>query len=93
MRIDIYHHLHGDDAKLNEVLALLRGIKHQGEGIMADTQATLAKLAALSATVDNLRGDIQGLKDLIAAGGTPQEVSDAVDAILAKANALDAETP
>ncbi len=74
-----------DDTKLNLIL-------RNQEKIMADTQATLAALAAANASLDGIQADIIALKDLIAAGGTPQEVADAVNALAAKASGIDAQT-
>jgi acid phosphatase family membrane protein YuiD len=71
---------------------LLRILENQ-EIIMADTQATLAKLAAATQSLAGIRQDIVDLKALIASGGTPQEVSDAVDALAAGLAGLDAENP
>ena len=78
---------------LVEAISLLRELNRKVEKIMADTQATLAKLAEANASLDAIKADIDALKSLIAAGGTPQEVADAVDALAIKAGVIDSETP
>jgi len=70
---------------------LLLRILEQQEIIMADTQATLAALAAANASLDGIKADIAALQALIDAGGTPQEVADAVSALTARLAATDAE--
>ena len=77
--------------KLSEILTLVRWIKLKQEIHMADTQQTLAKLAEANASLTGIRADIQALKDLIAAGGTPDEVAAAVDALAANLAATDSE--
>lgn len=94
--VNVYHHFVPDgttQAKINEALTLLRQLNQKGDSIMADTQATLTKLAEATASLDAIQTDIAGLKALIASGGTPQEVSDAVDALAAKAAGIDLDTP
>jgi len=96
MRVDFYHHFPSDpanDAKLTEVLALLRGIKHQGETNVATQTEILAKLAEANASLDGIQADITALKALIDAGANLTEISDAVNALAAKASGIDAETP
>jgi outer membrane murein-binding lipoprotein Lpp len=93
-RLDIYHHVVIDGttrAQINEALTLLRELNLKVERIMADTQATLAALAAANASIDGIRIDIDALVALIAAGGTPQEVSDAVNALAARLAGIDSE--
>lgn len=60
---------------------------------MADTQATLAKLAEANARLDTIISEIQALKDAIAAGATPEEVAIAVDALLGKITVADDLNP
>jgi len=78
-------------SKLSEILALLRWIKNRQEIHMADTQATLNKLAEATASLTGIRADIVALKALIAAGGTPDEVAAAVDALAAGLASTDSE--
>jgi len=89
VRFDIHVHYHLD----HHVEAALTTILERTETIMADTNATLAKLAAASASLDGIQQDIADLKALIAAGGTPQEIADAVDALASKAAGIDLQTP
>jgi metal-dependent amidase/aminoacylase/carboxypeptidase family protein len=77
---------------LAEAISLLRSLNQKAERIMADTQATLARLAEANASLDGLKADIDALKALVASGGTPQEVADAVNALADKAAGIDAET-
>lgn len=60
---------------------------------MSDTQAVLAKLAAAQASPTGIRSGIQAPKDLIASGGTPDQVAAAVDELAANLAGLDAENP
>ena len=78
-------------SKLSEILALVRWIKNRQETHMADTQQTLARLAEANASLDGIRADIVALKALIAAGGTPDEVAAAVDALAAGLATTDSE--
>jgi len=73
--------------------SLLLLILNNQEKIMADTAATLAALAAANASLDGIQADITALKALVDAGGTPQEVADAVNALAAKAAGIDLQTP
>ena len=73
---------------------------------MADTQATLQKLAeangkidALGVALNGVQGDITALKALIAGGATPDEVAAAIDTMsanldakLAQAQDIDSQT-
>lgn len=67
-------------------------INRRLDSIMADTQQTLARLAAANASLDGIRTDIANLKALIEAGGTPEEVASAVDALASRLADTDAET-
>ena len=77
--------------KLAEILALVRWIKNRQEIHMADTQAVIADLAAARASLAGIRADIQALKDLVAAGGTPEEVAAAVAALKTDLATTDSE--
>lgn len=95
MRVDVYHHFVPDEstqAKINEALTLLQGLNQKAEKIMADTQKTLDRLAAANASLDGIQSDITALKALVAAGGTPQEIADAVNALADKAAGIDSQT-
>lgn len=94
-RIDVYHHLVFNDsteAKFDEALVLLRGIKHQGEKTMATQQEILDKLAAATASLDGIQADILALKDLVASGADLTAISDAVNALADKAAGIDSQT-
>jgi hypothetical protein len=76
----------------DQVISLLTELNRKVEIIMADTQATLAALAAANASLDGIQADITALKALVDAGATPQEVADAVNALAAKAAGIDSQT-
>lgn len=75
--IDLHIHIHGDSAKLDEII-------NQNKNIMAKIDELNEKLATLQQTVDDeqqeisnalaaLQTEVQTLKDIIAAGGTATE--------------------
>ncbi len=57
---------------------------------MATTQEVLDQIAATSASLDDIAADIAALQALVVAGGTPQEVADAVAVLAAKAAGISA---
>lgn len=57
---------------------------------MADTAQVLADLATANEALDGIVADIQHLEDVIAGGGTPEEVAAAVALLSAKAQAINA---
>ena len=63
------------------------------DDIMADTAATLAKLAEANARMDTVISEIQALKALVASGATPDEVAAAIDTLAGKVGIADELNP
>jgi len=68
------------------------------EGVRMAVEDLIGKIARLSVVIDNLRSDIQTIKDSLPAegGATPEQVAEVnvlLDALLAKAAVLDEENP
>jgi hypothetical protein len=72
---------------------LLYQILDQQEIIMATTQEVLDALAAANASLDGIQQDIIDLKALVAGGADLTAISDAVNALAAKAAGIDTQTP
>jgi DNA-binding FrmR family transcriptional regulator len=96
MRVDHYIHLAADGttrAQLNEALTLLRGLNRKQEKIMATQQEILDQLAAVNTSLDGIQADITDLKALVDSGADLTAISDAVNALAAKASGIDLQTP
>jgi len=101
MRIDLWHHLDGaTEAKINEALTLLRSITKGQVKIMSAIDDIRAANAAAQLSIDGIGGDLQTLKDLLAAAGsTGMNAADTAEALglatalAARLAALDLENP
>jgi len=60
---------------------------------MATQEEILAQLATASASLDGIQADITALKAMIDAGADLTAISDAVNALAAKAAGIDLQTP
>jgi hypothetical protein len=71
---------------------LLLILENQAD-IMATQAEILQKLSDANASLDGIQADILALKDMIAGGADLTAISDAVNALAAKAAGIDTQTP
>mgnify|MGYP001167285275 FL=1 len=101
MKIDLWHHLDASvQAQINEALTLLRGLFKGQVKIMAAIDDLRAANAAAQTSIDGIAGDIQTLKDLLAAAGSSgMNAADTAEALAlatglaSRLSALDLENP